>query len=64
MRKNLQDGTTEEIFRSAGAPTLLNDLAIAHGLVYVAVSRDSSAGADVFAIDPQSRRYRVARSCR
>jgi Tol biopolymer transport system component len=60
VRKNLQDGATEEVFRSAGAPTLLNDLATAQGLVYVAVSRDSSASADVFAIDPESRKYRIA----
>jgi Tol biopolymer transport system component len=59
IRKNLEDGSTKEIFHSQGTPTLLNDLAIAHGLVYVAVSHDSSGNADVFAIDPDTGKSRV-----
>jgi Tol biopolymer transport system component len=58
IRRNLSDGTTEQIFHSTGMPTLLNDLATARGLVYLAVSHDSSANSEVFAIDPNTKSFK------
>jgi Tol biopolymer transport system component len=58
-RRNLLDGTTEEVFHTTGTPTILNDLAIANGLVYFAVSHDSAADADVFALDPDTRKSKL-----
>jgi hypothetical protein len=58
-RRNLLDGTTEEVFHAAGTPAILNDLAIANGLVYFAVSHDSAADADVLAIDPDTRSVKL-----
>jgi len=58
-RRNLLDGTTEEVFHASGTPAILNDLAIANGLVYFAVSHDSAADADVLAIDPDTRSVKL-----
>jgi Tol biopolymer transport system component len=54
LRRSLQDGSTEEIFHTAGRATFLNDLATANGFVYMAVSRDTKTRAEILKIDPDT----------
>jgi Tol biopolymer transport system component len=54
LRRSLQDGSNEEIFHTAGRATFLNDLAVANGSVYMAVSRDTKSRAEILKIDPDT----------
>jgi Tol biopolymer transport system component len=52
LRRSLQDGSTEEIFHTSGRATFLNDLAVANGSIYMAVSRDTKSRTEILKIDP------------
>lgn len=54
LRRSLQDGSTEEIFHTAGRATFLNDLAAANGSIYMAVSHDTKSRAEILKIDPDT----------
>jgi Tol biopolymer transport system component len=60
LRRNLRDGATEEIFRTPGRASFLNDLAAANGFIYMAVSLDDKSRAQILKIDPDTRTARVA----
>jgi len=59
IRRNLEDGTKEEIFRTSGSPSFTIDLATANGLIYLGVSKDNASQSEILQIDPESRATKV-----
>jgi Tol biopolymer transport system component len=52
IRRNLQDGSSETVFQTKGSPSFSNDLAVAGGYVYMAVSMDDDTRSDLLQINP------------
>lgn len=59
VRRNLQDGTSETVFQTSGSPSFSNDLAVAGGSVYMAVSTEDDTRADLLQINPATGRSRI-----
>ena len=59
VRRNLQDGTSETVFQTSGSPSFSNDLAVAGGSVYLAVSTEDDTRADVLQINPSTGKSRT-----
>jgi Tol biopolymer transport system component len=59
IRRNLQSGTSEVVFHTAGSPSFANDLATAHGFIYMAVSTTETSQADIFQIAPDTGTAKV-----
>jgi hypothetical protein len=59
VRRNLQDGTSETIFRTSGSPSFANDLAVEGGYVYMPVSTTDDTQADLLQISPETGSSKV-----
>jgi len=59
IRKNLQDGSTQEIFHASGRIGFLKPIVSAKGLIWFAVAGKSTSDADVYQIDPERKTSRV-----
>jgi Tol biopolymer transport system component len=54
VRRNIQDGASEIVFRTAGSPSFANDLLVAGGYVYLAVSKSDATRAELLKINPSA----------
>jgi len=59
VRRNLQDGTSETVFRTAGSSSFSNDLAVARDYIYMAVSTTDDTQADILQINPSNGTSKV-----
>jgi WD40 repeat protein len=60
LRRDLEDGATEEVFHVSGRPTFLNGFAFSGGHVFLPVSQGDSSTSEVYEIDPGIRSARIA----
>ena len=60
-RRNLQDGSTEEIFHIAGHPAFFNNIVLAKHHIFLAVSQpEDGSKAEIFEVEPEARTSRLA----
>ena len=60
LRRNLDDGATEEIAHISGLPTLVNGFALSGGHIFLPVSQSDFSTSEVYEIDPSTRNAYVA----
>lgn len=59
VRRNLQSGASQVLFQTPGSPGFVNDLATAHGFIYLAVSTSDISKADLLQITPDTGASKV-----
>jgi Tol biopolymer transport system component len=59
VRRNLVDGSTEEVFRAPGSASFENGVAMANGQIYLGVSTGDASRSDIVRIDPATKRAKT-----
>jgi WD40 repeat protein len=60
LRRNLEDGATEEIVHISGRPTFINGFVLSAGHIFLPVSQSDFSASEVYEIDPSTRNAYVA----
>ncbi len=60
VRRNLEDGATEDIFHVSGRPTFINNFVLSGPRVFLPVSQSDSSVSDVYEVDPDTHTAHIA----